>query len=573
MKALTYALLLSLTACQLTEITDEETQPDIIKHLLDKAELYKANTPDSTVFYAKQAIEIAEKMENKAYVGHAKNLLAYAFYQIGSLNKATELLHESLKIFLELNQNSKLAATYELLGEVYLRSESYSLSTINFSEALKKYQEISDEPSIARLLGQLGHVYEKTHLYDSALSYQKKALLFFVQIGDSINLSKIYDNIGSIYEDIGDYTKAKENFDQAYRINISSGRIEELIISVNNLGDIGRKTGKYQEAIEKYLQAYSLANKHNIIYQKKSAAKDLSKTYEITKQYDSAVHYLNISHDLTELIFSDQIASELANAHSVYELEQHQQTIKMLEKQQVNARLTTLTVTVASLTLLLMIIGFSLQTISKNKHLRKLLEVENELSKSELKNTQLNQEKLSAELENRQLKEDQLNHELELKSRSLSRSALHIIQKNELLDNLREDLKRIKKGSVDDIPKKLRKLIKSIELNFSLDDDWQEFEVIFQQVHSSFFDKLKNSYPNLSASDVRLCAMIRLNLHSKEISTIMGISNDSLRIARYRLRKKMGLNKGANLYSFILNLDSRGINMYNSGNQLDTSTG
>src|SRR5690606_8599640 len=149
------------------------------------------------------------------------------------------------------------------------------------------------------------------------------------------------------------------------------------------------------------------------------------------------------------------------------------------------------------------------------------------------------------------LKEEQLQQELELKSKSLTKSALHMIQKNEFLRMLRTKLKELKKGDEDSTAKKVKKLIKSIDLNFNMDDDWQEFETIFQQVHSVFFLRLKELYPDLSPSEVRLCAMIRLNLHSKDMSAIMGISQDSLRIARYRLRKRLGLERGANLYPFI----------------------
>ena len=129
-----------------------------------------------------------------------------------------------------------------------------------------------------------------------------------------------------------------------------------------------------------------------------------------------------------------------------------------------------------------------------------------------------------------------------------------MIQKNEFLNDIKSRLKDIRKGEPELQEKRIKKLIKSIDFNFTLDDDWQEFETVFQQVHSEFFEKLKLLYPKLTPAEVRLCAMIRLNLHSKDMAAIMGISQDSLRIARYRLRKKLGLDKGSNLYTYILNI-------------------
>ncbi|MEQ8580386.1 MAG: tetratricopeptide repeat protein [Marinoscillum sp.] len=550
-----------LLGCDTSFPSENSVADQSLSAFLDQAEKYQNSSPDSTVFFAKKALEKAEFADNRAAAAYAKNMLATAYFQVGSLNKATELLHESLAVFKELGISSRLAVTCELLGQVYMQSENYTLATLNFNEALLQYEQSSDEKGKARMLGMLGHVCEKTLRYDSALSYQKQALSYFIQKNDSLNLPGIYDNIGSIYEDLEQYDLAEANFRKAYRINQRLGIINDLIINTNNLGDIGRKTGDPASAVVYYHQAMNLAKKHHIKYQQKSAAKDLSKVYELTRQPDSALFYLNISHELTEELFSAQMANELANAHSVYELDQKQEQILMLKKERAVSRRITLIVSISAMALVVLIAAFFYQTLTKVRQQRRLLITENELSKVELVNTQLSQEKLAAELENKQLKEEQLQKELGLKSNSLTRSALHLVQKNELLDHLRDHLKKIKKAPEEDIPRKVRKLIKTIDLNFSLDDDWQEFESIFQQVHTSFFDQLKHVYPHLSPSEVRLCAMIRLNLHSKEIATIMGISNDSLRIARYRLRKKLGLKKGANLYSFILNLDSQQINI------------
>ena len=111
------------------------------------------------------------------------------------------------------------------------------------------------------------------------------------------------------------------------------------------------------------------------------------------------------------------------------------------------------------------------------------------------------------------------------------------------------------KSSKDETTNKaIKKVIRSINYTFSIDDDWQEFETVFQQVHVQFFEQLRKNHPDLTSAETRLCAMMRLNLDSKDMATIMGISQDSLRIARYRLRKKLGIDKGANLYSFMMNI-------------------
>jgi len=73
----------------------------------------------------------------------------------------------------------------------------------------------------------------------------------------------------------------------------------------------------------------------------------------------------------------------------------------------------------------------------------------------------------------------------------------------------------------------------------------------FEQVHQSFFDKLKASSENLTANDLRLIALLKMNLNSADISSLLGISQDSLRVVRYRLRKKLNLAQGDSLSAFI----------------------
>ena len=90
------------------------------------------------------------------------------------------------------------------------------------------------------------------------------------------------------------------------------------------------------------------------------------------------------------------------------------------------------------------------------------------------------------------------------------------------------------------------------ELQSYIDQDtWTEFEVRFQQVHNDFYTKLNEIHSDLTANEKKLCAFLRLNMTSKEIAEITFQSPDSLKTARYRLRKKLGLDREENLVAFL----------------------
>ena len=86
--------------------------------------------------------------------------------------------------------------------------------------------------------------------------------------------------------------------------------------------------------------------------------------------------------------------------------------------------------------------------------------------------------------------------------------------------------------------------------NSTSKDTWDEFEVRFKEVHANFYNRLSNEFPDLTAQELRLCAFLRLNMTNKEIAAITYQSLDSLKTARYRLRKKLGLDRDENLVAF-----------------------
>ncbi len=119
-------------------------------------------------------------------------------------------------------------------------------------------------------------------------------------------------------------------------------------------------------------------------------------------------------------------------------------------------------------------------------------------------------------------------------------SKLEILTKNHLEDN--ESAKKI----LNDIKFDLNLKIKT--------QAWEDFETHFKSVHPLFMENLINNFPKLSSGEIKLCALLRLNLNSKEIASILFQNPQSIDIARYRLRKKMNLNRDENLNSFLLSI-------------------
>jgi DNA-binding CsgD family transcriptional regulator len=153
------------------------------------------------------------------------------------------------------------------------------------------------------------------------------------------------------------------------------------------------------------------------------------------------------------------------------------------------------------------------------------------------------------------LKYEKLQAEIEYKSKELANSTMSIINKNEFLIELKEMILHHKTQLGTRFPEKyFNELIKKIDDNISSRDDWKIFDANFEQAHEEFSRKLKVIYPELTPKDLRLCAFLRINLSSKEIATLLGISIRGVENHRYRLRCKMNLQHDDNLIEMILNI-------------------
>ncbi len=171
---------------------------------------------------------------------------------------------------------------------------------------------------------------------------------------------------------------------------------------------------------------------------------------------------------------------------------------------------------------------------------------------------QLELEKNEKEIVN--LKNEKLEAEIEHKNSELANSAMHLVQKREMLGKIRDDLNGLlKKIDNEQISNEFKKLLKILTEDNKTDDNWEQFAHHFDKVHSDFLVVLKNRHPNLTPSELKLCAYLRMNLSSKEIAQLMNISLRGVEIGRYRLRKKLGLVKDTSLFDFLLNIQVAGI--------------
>lgn len=199
---------------------------------------------------------------------------------------------------------------------------------------------------------------------------------------------------------------------------------------------------------------------------------------------------------------------------------------------------------------------------SSRKLVKKKIRNEKEKTRSEEQKKQqvleleIEQMRLEREKERIEKDKEQLEEDVIYKSKELANYTMLLVKKRELLTNLREELKEFKPLAKNEKSRNLlRQLIRKIGIHLNDEEHIHVFETNFERVHHEFFNELKAQYPDLTTKELRLCALVKMNLTNKEIAPILNISIRGVETARYRLRKRLSINQ--NMVEFLEKLSSQ----------------
>ncbi|GAB2493470.1 tetratricopeptide repeat protein [Algoriphagus taiwanensis] len=464
--------------------------------------------------------------------------------EMGLFQEAQAMLYEAEDLLEESSCTSCLAKNHNYLGELYYRTKGIDSSLDRHYLALEVFREEGNPEEMAKTMALIGARLEKKKEYEEAISFQLEA--FKLSQSPELSLISVFilENLGSIYEDLEQYDSAGYYFEKALQTALSVQDSTHLPGIYNNLGDVHRKTGRYQEA-KKYSElALRISQNQSNIYQQKSAWVDISKAFQGLNQSDSAYFSLEKARKLDEEIFSVETARQFSFHEAQYRLKEQKNQIDQLNQ------LSLVDSKIKGLMAGLLVLAFSLGLVIFNRQKLKI-KAGNELLLQQNKLLAVKERLILSEKENINLLEARMSMEVESQAKALAAQTAHLLEKNQILEEIRKKLKQILETEPKEQKKKVRNLIKQIDYNFTQDADWEDFKESFEKVHQDFFKSLSKKGVELTPSEIKLASLIRMNLNSKEMASTLGISLESLRISRYRLRKKLGLGKGENLQQYI----------------------
>ncbi len=415
----------------------------------------------------------------------------YSFYKRN--DEALKYFDHSLKIRNKLVKDKKLYIEY--LVENYFSIASFYRVNKNYAKA-KTYldsitilKEKNDIKENYYSLSELGYIATINGDLKKGLEFLDKSLGYF-ESSEPSYLVVIYALYGNIYREQGDLTKSEQYFQKS--------------LDVSN---------KYKSHLDYRLFVFE----------------ELRKLYSQKKDYKKSIEFLEKAKQLNEDIYSVHNNLHLFEIKDKFRIEQkrqedlaRQQRILQLEQEDKVWMLQTIILVVTIVFIL--IFGYLTIRNIRNKHKNEKLII---------KERQIERFKRHREV-------------LELKNKELTESALRLIEKDEFIASIKTRLAN-QKDNVD--VNVIKRILKSIQ--GTPNSNWSEFEARFTAINQSFYKELKTKFPNLKQTDLKICALVKLNFPSKDMAKLLGISVESVHTSRHRLRKKLGLDRNDNLEEFI----------------------
>lgn len=491
--------------------------------------------------YAEKAVKMAEESKKK-------NLLALAYMNAGNIcfmqglfEMAVKHYYAAMNIHKETGNPEGVAQSLTNLGAIQLQLHKFEESKKYFNEALQVFSEVAQKrgdtippPAVVSIYNNLGIAFENMQDYNQAIDYYNRGISLEKRIaGQSKNMAMLYNNLGSSYMKRGNPAEAIENMEQALKIRKASFDKTGEAASYRMMGIFYFSQKEYIHALENCYMGLKLATEVGSTPIISGISEHLFEVYNELNKPDSALKY--------HILFK-KYADQLKNEETLREFTRMEIVSQYQEKekiQQVERRRQALRHLLIAIVLVFLVVILGLLYFLSQGRLRRL----NLMNR----NIQLASEKAGLERE-------ALSRELELKNKELTTNVMYQIRKNELIHSIAGKLM----SNRHNFKKENQKLIKEIihELEDSQEDTvWKEFESRFHQVHNQFYDQLNAINPDLSPNERRLCAFLRLNMSSKEISSITGQSLRSIEVARTRLRRKLNLtNSEVGLIEYLATL-------------------
>lgn len=439
------------------------------------------------------------------------------FWKLGDYQEAMHYHSMALEIDERMGSKFQIAVSLNNIGLIHWLSKEYDLALESYEESAKTTLETGSEPSLlGNIYNNIGIIYKEKGDYKQSDFYHRKAFAIFKGLSASRWLANSYNNIGILHKLQNNLDSAVHYFNQSLILRKSTNDREGIATSLNNLSETYLLMDKPEKALEDGFKSLGISEEIHSKLRIAEALLNLHNIYAEEGKYDSALYFHRRYLAVKDSIYSQEKANEMAYLQTKMDMRLKDLKIDNLEKEQKLARIK-LYYFIALIAVVLAIAGIFIQrqflNYRKNK---KLAEVNLENARKTLS-----------------MKEKELKEYLSM-----------IARKNQTIHSLQSQIDTMNGQNTYDLEELIHQRILT-------EEDWKEYQNRFSEIYPGFFSTLKLSPIHFTEAEIRLLALTKLNLSGKEMADVLGISHQSVRTSKMRLKKKINAYNIEDIESFL----------------------
>jgi hypothetical protein len=468
------------------------------------------------------AIDLAYRLEDNYLVAYASSSCGSVINNLGETGLAVMYTKNGIDMYEELDVPVQ-PQIYQYLAELLYKVREYNECIRYAKKAVITWRHSANEIKsfTVSCLNTVGLGYHRQKIYDSALIYYNQALQLAKQIKDTVWTGIVSGNMGQIFY-------AQQQFDTAYKLltmdynaSKAKGYYDNAANSLQWAARTDLALGRKTAALKKVRESFQLLKMWPDGNYLRNTYYTATQVFREMSNYDSAFYYSNLWSVINDSLEKVVATSSLAISTAKLNDKTSRYNIQNLNKER-RSQVLFRNIIISAIVVLFILV---------------VLAISRQLLKEKLKSQKAEQEKLL------------MVQETALAKEQLLMFTENIIEKTNLIEKLESQVKGKETTSEQHVI--ITELSKKTILT---EDDWNRFKSLFEKIYPAFFISLKQKFPDITLAEQRMAALIRLQLTSKLMASMLGISVDSVHKTRQRLRQRIRINPETNLEEVMINI-------------------
>ena len=515
-------------AMELAKSIHDIMQMSNINHAMAIQQFYQGNL-DVALQMTIETAELNKQINDSLGLAISLDFMGMINQNKGNYNIALQYLHDGLNIFQQVGDSIRLADAYTHLAAIEANLQNH-LKSIEYNQyALEIYEKYNDTYYQSQALNDIGQTYLLLEDYNNAEKFLNESFKKSIEANSKSITGTVYTNLGKLQIQLNDPDKAMHYLNKALEIQTQLNEIRKQIITKNQIGQAYNALNKPRMAIPIFSEVIETSDRIDSKSTRQYAYLYRSESFKLLADFENALKDFEKYKQISDTLFNNEKSKQIEELRTIHDLKQKEADLA-LQKKEIDV----------------------LNGEIKLANIKKLSYASGMISFifiAALVYYSLKQRMKKKEIERRK-QEEILIKEIEFKKKELASQTLHLVQKNTFLQELKQNLEKIK-NSPELFKIEFRRIVMLLKKENASDRDWEIFKSYFSEVHDNFDKKLMDIYRDITEKELRMASFIKMKLSTKEIAAMLNVLPDSVLKSKYRLKKKLNLDKEMDLYHYL----------------------